>query len=88
MPNINFSHPAQPNSVNKHFYHMTTALFPFFFLFFFFQVIKFTIGMFTYITHFDQKLGTYKKTKLFQFTSHKEPYAILAGSDRSFQPYL
>ena len=57
--------------------------FPFFFL-----VIKFAIGMFTCVTHFDQKVGIYITTKLFQFASCKEPYAILAVPDSLFPPCL
>ena len=45
------------------------------------RVIKFALGMFTYIAHFDQKVGIYIATKLFQFASRKELYAILAGPD-------
>ena len=75
------------NSVNKHF--ITWPLhFSLFFPFFFFSGNKIHYRNVHLITHFDQKLGIYKTTKLFQYTSHKEPYAILAGSDRSFQPYL
>ena len=36
----------------------------------------------------DRKVGVYIATKLFQFTSHKEPYTNLAGSDSFFQPCL
>ena len=66
------------------FYHMTTVLF----LFFFFQVIKLAIRMFSYGAHFDQKVGTYIVAKLSQFASLKEPYVILAGPDSFFSPFL
>ena len=49
--------------------------------FFFFMGNKFAIGMFAYVAHFDRKVGIYIATKLFQFASRKEPYAILAGPD-------
>ena len=52
---------------------------------FFFRVITFAIGMFTYVVHFDRKVGIYIATKLFQFASLKEPYAILAGPDGFFR---
>ena len=39
--------------------------FPFFFVFVFFRVIKFAIGIFTYVAHFDRKVGIYIATKLF-----------------------
>ena len=42
--------------------------------------------MFTYVAHFDRKGGIYIATKLFQFASHKEPYAILARLDDFFRP--
>ena len=35
-------------------------------------------NVFPYIAHFDQKVGIYMATMLFQFASCKEPYAILA----------
>ena len=53
----------------------------FFFFFFFSWVTKFSIGMFTYVAHFDRKVRIYVATKLFQFASRKEPPAILAGPD-------
>ena len=55
-----FYRAARHNSVNKHLYHMTTALFPFFF-----RVTKF--GMFTDVAHFDRKVRIYIAiaTKLF-----------------------
>ena len=40
---------------------MTTAHVLFLFFFFFFQVIKFAIGMFTYVAHFDRKVGIFCK---------------------------
>ena len=49
-------------------------------------VIKFAIGMSTHVAHFDRKVGIYIATKLFQFTSRKEPYAIPAGQDGFFRP--
>ena len=48
---------ARPNSVNKHF-----IIWPLRFSFFF-RVTKF--GMFTYVAHFDRKVGIYIATKLF-----------------------
>ena len=61
--------------------------FPFFvFVFVFFRVIKFAIGTFSYVAHFDRKVGIYIATKLFQFASRKEPYVILAGLDGFFRP--
>ena len=42
--------------------------------------------MFTHVAHFDRKVGIYIATKLFQFASCKEPYAILAGPDGFFRP--
>ena len=36
--------------------------------------------------HFDRKVRIYIATKLFQFASRKEPYAILTGPDGFFQP--
>ena len=49
-----FSRPARPNSVNKHF-----IIWPprFSIFFFFFQAIKFAIGMFTCVAHFARKVG-------------------------------
>ena len=44
--------------------------------------------MFTHVTHFDRKVGFYVATKLFQFASRKEPYAILTGPDGFFRPCL
>ena len=44
-------------------------------------VIKFAIGMFTYVAHFDRKVGIYRAKKWFQFASRKELYAILIGLD-------
>ena len=43
--------------------------------------------MFTYIAHFDRKVGVYIATKLFQFASRKEPFAVLAGPDGFFPPF-
>ena len=62
--------------------------FPFFFVFVFvfFHAIKFAIGTFSYVAHFDRKVGIYIATKLFQFASRKEPYVILAGLDSFFRP--
>ena len=63
------------------------------FFFSLFRVIKF--GMFTYVAHFDWKVGIYIATKLFWFASRaryidKIPvwgsYAILAGPDGFFRP--
>ena len=59
--------------------------FPFFF---FFRVIKFAIGMFTYVAHFDRKVGIYIVTKFFHFASRKEPNANIAGPDVFFRPCL
>ena len=42
--------------------------------------------MFTHVADFDRKVGIYIATKLFQFASRKEPYAILAGPDGFFRP--
>ena len=44
-----------------------------YFLLFVFSGNKISIGMFTYVAHFDRKVGIYIATKLFQFTSWKEP---------------
>ena len=44
--------------------------------------------MFTYVTHFDQKVGIFIATKLFQFASRKEPYAILAGPNGFFRAFF
>ena len=41
--------------------------------------------MFTYVIHFDQKVWIYVAKKMFQFASHQEPQAILAGPDGFFQ---
>ena len=50
--------------------------FPFFFLLFIylfiFRVIKFAIGMFTYVAHFNRKFEIYIATKLFQLAFRKE----------------
>ena len=46
-------------------------------LFIYFLVIKFAIGMFTYVVHFDRRVRIYIATRFFQFASAKEPYAIL-----------
>ena len=43
-----------------------------YFLLFFFSGNKISIGMFTYVAHFDRKVGIYIATKLFQVTSWKE----------------
>ena len=48
-----------------------------YFFIFIFRVIKFTIR---------RKVGIYIATKLFQFTSHKEPCAIQVGPDGFFWP--
>ena len=77
-----FSRPARPNSVNKHFIIWASR----FSSFFFFRLIKFAIGMFTHVAHFDRKVGIYIATKFFQFASRKEPYAILAGPDGCLRP--
>ena len=59
-----FSHPARPNSVNKHFIIWPPRFSFFFFLFFSsFRVIKSV--MFTYGALFDRKVGIYMATKLF-----------------------
>ena len=50
------------------------------------RVIKFAIGMLTNIAHFDRKVGIYIVTKLLQFASREEPYAIQAGPDGFFWP--
>ena len=42
--------------------------------------------MFTHVAHFNRKVRIYIATKLFQFASRKEPWAILAGSNDFFQP--
>ena len=42
-------------------------------------VIKFATEMFTYVAHFDRKVGIYIATKLFQFASRKELHANRAG---------
>ena len=57
---------------------MTMVLFLFFFSLFFF------LG--GGIINFDQKVRISIATKLFQFASRKEPYAILAGTDSFFWP--
>ena len=44
-----------------------------YFLLFFFSGDKICIGMSTYVAHFDRKVGISMATKLFQFTSWKEP---------------
>ena len=67
-----FSRPVRPSSVNKHFNIWPPRL-SFFSLF---RVIKFAIGMFTYVAHFDRKVGIYIATKL---------YAILARLDGFFR---
>ena len=53
------------------------------FLFFFFPVF---FGGEGGIINFDQKVRISIATKLFQFASGKEPYAILAGTDSFFWP--
>ena len=68
---------------NSSYEHCT---FPSFFLFF--RVTKFAIGIFTYMAHFDWKVGIYTASKLFQFASCKELYTILAGPDSFFWPCL
>ena len=74
---------ARPNWVNKHF----IIWLPLFHSFFFFlRVIKFAIGVFTHVAHFDRKVGIYIATKLLQFASRKELHAILAGPDGFFRP--
>ena len=62
--------------------------FPFslFFSFFFLRLIKFAIGIFSYVAHFDRNVGIYLATNLFRFASRKEPNAILAGPDGLFPP--
>ena len=44
------------------------------FLFFFFSHHKFRYQNVPYVTHFDQKVGIYIATKLFQLASRKESY--------------
>ena len=70
-----FSRRALPDSVNKHFIIWP----PRFSILFFFS----GIGMFTYVAHFDRKVGIYIATKLFQFASRKEPYAIRSWQGRT-----
>ena len=43
-------------------------------LFVYFLVIKFAIGMFTCIAHFDRRVRIYIATRFFQFASAKEPF--------------
>ena len=81
VPNIFPSGPTI-QSMNKHFIIRT----PRFSFLFFFRVIKFAIGMLTYVAHFDRKVRIYIATKLFQFASRKEPYAILAGLNGFSRP--
>ena len=69
VPNIFL--PVWPNSVNKHFI-IWPPRFSLFFIFFF-SGNKPSIGMLTYVAYFDRKVGIYIATKLFQFTSCKEP---------------
>ena len=47
--------------------------FPYFLFYYFFSGNKISSGMFTYVAHFNRKVGIYITTKLFQFTSRKEP---------------
>ena len=74
-----FPRPARPNS------ELSQQRFSFFF---FSSVTKFAIGIFTYVAHFDRKVGIYVATELFQFASRKEPPAILAGPDGFLRPCL
>ena len=47
--------------------------FPYFLFYYFFSGNKISSGMFTYVAHFNRKVGIYITTMLFQFTSRKEP---------------
>ena len=72
----NFSRPARPNSVKKHFiiWPPRFSFFSFFFFFFFFnfRVIKFV--MFTYVALFDRKVGIYIATGISRGLLIKSPY--------------
>ena len=84
MPKNLFSHPAQPNSVNKHLRHMTTTL-----LLFFFSGSKLYYQNVHLGRSFDRKGGINIVTKkLFQVASHKVRFAILAGPDGFSGPAL
>ena len=71
------SSPAQSDSVNIHFMiinYYDHGAFPLFLLFFSFSHHKFRYQNVPYVTHFDQKVGIYIATKLFQLASRKESY--------------